>query len=141
MASGQNWECQGNAPAYYCQTILLEFLPGFKTLDGTQWGGITKNDLVIGWVFGSARHQYSMRSRVGLISGNRAVNSFQANGQKNGGTPPADPSSDSLISSIQDNGIRAAGIINIPVCTAKEATDNWSSVSSGKKKSAHYPCN
>ena len=48
MASGQNWNCEGNAPAYYCTTTLLEIPPGVDKLDGTNWGGVKKDDLVIG---------------------------------------------------------------------------------------------
>ena len=51
MASGQNWDCEGNAPAYYCTTSLLELPPGIGKLDGTNWGGLKRDDLVIGYVF------------------------------------------------------------------------------------------
>ena len=46
-----------------------------------------------------------------------------------------------VLSDIFDNGVSAAGVVNIPVCSAKEAMDNWTSYSDGKKQSAHYPCN
>ena len=68
------------------------------------------------------------------------MNTFNANGKKNGGTL-ADPTNGDFISSVQDNGVQAAGIVTIPVCSAEEATKNWNTVSGGGKKSAHYPCN
>jgi hypothetical protein len=69
-----------------------------------------------------------------------AVAGYKANGNKNG-WGVADPTNPDTLSDIYDNGIQAAGVVQIPVCSGKEAIGNWESVSQGKKKSANYPCN
>lgn len=68
----------------------------------------------------------------------RAVNTFTANkGNKAGGLNLQDKAT---LESVVQSDIRAAGMINIPVCAAKEAYTNWTK---GKKKSKakFYPCN
>lgn len=71
-----------------------------------------------------------------------AVNSFRANGQKNG-WPLIDASNDDQLNDIFDNGVRAVGVVQIPVCTADEAFNNWSKIAkiSGGGLSEHFPCN
>ena len=71
-----------------------------------------------------------------------AVNSFNANGQKNG-WPLIDASNDDQLNDIFDNGIRAVGVVQIPVCTADEAFNNWDRIGriSGGGLSDHFPCN
>lgn len=71
----------------------------------------------------------------------RSVNSFNANNKQNGGTTQTNPSDPTFLSAVQDSGIQAPGVVNIPVCSAEEATNNWNVVSNGGKKSKHYPCN
>ena len=72
----------------------------------------------------------------------RAVSSFNANGQKNG-WPLIDASNDDQLNDIFNNGIRAVGVVQIPVCTADEAFNNWSRIGriSGGGLSDHFPCN
>ena len=68
-----------------------------------------------------------------------AVAGYKANENKNG-WGVADPTNPDTLNDIYDNGIQAAGVVQIPVCSGKEAIANWESVSQGKKKSANYPC-
>ena len=53
-----------------------------------------------------------------------------------------DPTSEDALDDIFDNGIRAAGVVQIPVCGAEEACDNWlQAINSGKiAKSTHHSC-
>jgi hypothetical protein len=72
----------------------------------------------------------------------RAVNSFNANGKKNG-WPLIDATNNDQLNDIFNNGIRAVGVVQIPVCTAEEAFGNWERHGriSGGDLSAHFPCN
>ena len=49
-ATGSNWECLGSGPDVNCQWHLLNEVVGFSQLDGKQWGGITKDDFIAGYV-------------------------------------------------------------------------------------------
>jgi len=44
---------------------------------------------------------------------------------------------------IFDNGVRAVGVVQIPVCTADEAYNNWSKIGGigGGGLSKNFPCN
>ena len=76
-----------------------------------------------------------------MIPTSSAVAGYKANGNKNG-WPVADPTNTATLNNIYDNGIQAAGVVQIPVCSGKEATENWDNYSSGSgKKTANYPCN
>ncbi|KAK9364399.1 hypothetical protein V1509DRAFT_78068 [Lipomyces kononenkoae] len=92
-------------------------LPGEDKLDGTAWGGLTIDDLIIG-----------------------ALATYAANGNANGGGL-ADASDPQTLSSLYDLNIQAPGVVTIPVCGAQEAWDNWGEYSLGHGMSAHYPCN
>jgi hypothetical protein len=70
-----------------------------------------------------------------------SLNTFEANGKKNGGTPSNPDIGTETLNGIQDMEIRAPGIMNIPVCTIAEARSNWEDVFYGLKPSANYPCN
>ncbi|KAM0796585.1 hypothetical protein BDR22DRAFT_825040 [Usnea florida] len=118
-AQGSNRDCtdQGGEAASCSSNYLLGPLPGVSTLDGTQWGGVKVEDFIAG-----------------------AVAGYKANGNKNG-WPVADPTNPDTLNNIYDNGIQAAGVVQIPVCSGKEATENWDNYSSGSgKKTANYPC-
>ncbi|CAF9932295.1 MAG: hypothetical protein HETSPECPRED_008325 [Heterodermia speciosa] len=122
-ASGLVDDCFGSAEDNeLCDSTLapsLKALPGLGELDGNQWGGVLKDDFIIG-----------------------AVNSYAANGNQNGWAA-TDPTSADALDDIFDNGLRAAGVVQIPVCSAEEAYGNWLyAINSGKTAmSAHYPCN
>ena len=76
-----------------------------------------------------------------IVPTSSAVAGYKANGNKNG-WPVADPTNDATLNNIYDNGIQAAGVVQIPVCSGEEATKNWDNYSSGSgKKTANYPCN
>ncbi|RDW87891.1 hypothetical protein BP5796_03585 [Coleophoma crateriformis] len=102
----------GNIP---CKTPRLSSLPGADKLDGTAWAGVTQEDLVAG-----------------------SVATWTANGNANGGT--FDLSSWDALTSIVDDGIRAPGFMNIPVCSFGEAITNMINKNE-ITKSANYPCN
>ena len=67
-----------------------------------------------------------------------AVNTWNANGQKNG-QPPI--TATGAIGTLSNTDNTIAGLVTIPVCSAKEAFANWDAYSDGKPKSANYPCN
>ena len=70
-----------------------------------------------------------------------ALNTYAANNNQNGGTE-IDPTSEDALNDIFDNGIRAAGVIQIPVCSAQEAYTGWTAVMTGgnQVRSPHFPC-
>ena len=116
--AGDSLDCGdsgGDGTAVACTDNTLPVMPGVDQLDGKAWGGVLRDDLVAG-----------------------AVNSYRAAGNENGG-PPADPTNEGTLDDIFNNGIRAAGVIQIPVCTADEAQSNWSNIAR-KGKSVHFPC-
>ncbi|KAK9369874.1 hypothetical protein V1509DRAFT_638557 [Lipomyces kononenkoae] len=87
-------------------------LPGTTQLDGTQWGGLTVQDLCAG-----------------------AVNGFWANNAN--GWAMADATQISTLNHIFDDGIQAPGVVQIPICTEDEAWENWFL----SKHSSNFPCN
>ncbi|KAK9234065.1 hypothetical protein V1525DRAFT_391821 [Lipomyces kononenkoae] len=100
-----------------CSNNKFTPLPGEQKLNGTAWGGLTIDDLVIG-----------------------ALATYAANGNANGGGL-ADPSNPQTLSSLYDLNVRAPGVVTIPVCGPQEAWTNWAQYSFGDGMSAHYPCN
>lgn len=71
----------------------------------------------------------------------RSLNTYNANGKVNKvwGPGQVDPTDKTTFSSIFDNNIQTAGYITLPVCSGKEALDNWTK---GQKSSGakFYPC-
>jgi hypothetical protein len=92
-------------------------LPGTPSMDGTNWGGLTVNDLISG-----------------------AVASYNANGNQNGwaaADPTALAGNDALYG---DQGLQIPGIVNgIPVCTGDVAMYNWGLYSPANPP-ANFPC-
>jgi hypothetical protein len=86
---------------------------GASTLDGNRWNGLIKEDFIVG-----------------------AVNSWNANGQKNG-WPTANPSEASTFDDVFNLGVRTPGYVHIPVCDAETAWYNWFVSDTGK---SDYPC-
>lgn len=82
-----------------------------STSDGSQWSGLIKEDFMVG-----------------------AVNSWNANGQKNG-WPTADPSQATTFDDIFNLGIRTPGYVHIPVCDVETAY--WQECNNDKPD---YPC-
>lgn len=52
------------------------------------------------------------------------MNTYKANGNKNGGEP-ADPSNSKTLSDLYDYGVRAPGVMRLAVCNADTAFHNW----------------
>jgi hypothetical protein len=120
-AAGAERKCistGGPVPHWDCIKSQFSLPQGLDTMDGNQWSGVTKEDLVIG-----------------------ALNTFEARASKNGGTPGQVNVDNKLIDDIQDMDIRAPGIVHIPVCTIAEARRNWEDIFDGSPPSANYPCN
>ena len=67
----------------------------------------------------------------------RAVNNLNVNDGKNGWAQ-IDLTNNDALNDIFDNSIEAAGVVQIPVCGAEEAYNNWGNV--GKGKSKNHPC-
>jgi hypothetical protein len=74
-------------------------------------------------------------------SAHSAVNTFEANNNQNGGEPANTSLDPESIGTLQDLSVTAPGVVFLPICTIKEARENWAWVFRGGKPSAHYPCN
>jgi hypothetical protein len=69
-----------------------------------------------------------------------AVATYKARGSKNSADSLIqDPSNGDTISDISNNGIRAAGFFNFPVCDGKTAFVNWGRPASQQDMTI-YPC-
>lgn len=71
-----------------------------------------------------------------LLQLSSSVNSFRANGNKNGYKAALDD--EKTLSDMAENGVIAAGVINFPICSGKEASKNWFD---GSEDNPNYPCN
>jgi hypothetical protein len=72
----------------------------------------------------------------------RAVNTYKSNSQQNTGSGWTAPAiSDNLLSSLQTLDVTAPNVIQIPVCTIKEARKNWDNHQAFGWVSPNYPCN
>lgn len=72
---------------------------------------------------------------------NRGVNTFDNNNHKNGGTYSDPVTSTNNLDSLQKFGLLAPNIVMLPVCSAKEAKNNWMNFTAFKRRSENYPCN
>ncbi|OBT86910.1 hypothetical protein VE02_04384 [Pseudogymnoascus sp. 03VT05] len=94
-----------------CSSSKFSTPPGIDQLaaDGTNnpWGGLSVVDIVIG-----------------------SVASYKANGDKNGFE--LDTSKGSTINDLASNGIRAAGVFTLPICSEKESFSNWAHATSDR---------
>jgi hypothetical protein len=130
-------------PRIGCTKNKLSKLPGISKLDGKAFGGVTMDDLVIGYVLHhhlSLNFPYCRRRPLKLVfhadKSQSAVASYEANNNQNGGAP-ANAANAATISSLYDVGIRTPGVIIIPVCGAEEARENWNR---GSHSSPNFPC-
>ncbi|KAK0117589.1 hypothetical protein ONS95_011925 [Cadophora gregata] len=100
-----------------CQPDLaLNKVPGVAKLDGSRFGGLSLTDLATS-----------------------SVNSFKANGNKNGWKIP-DPATDTdSMWDIAENGVRAKGMFNVPICSGYEALSNL--IDRIGEKKGNWPCN
>ncbi|KAH7160512.1 hypothetical protein B0J13DRAFT_644218 [Dactylonectria estremocensis] len=103
-----SWDCRD-----------FEAPPGVGELDGTKWGGVTEEDIVMA-----------------------AYNTWNTNGRTNINRPEeADiGASSEVLKQIAEVDIRGAGLNWLPVCNPNEAHDNWQKATNGGDRSAHYPC-
>ena len=107
------WQtCSNSKEGPVCDYKKFSKLPGLDTVDGNNWGGVTRSDLVIS-----------------------SVKAFKANGNKNGlKLNLKDPKT---VDRLFDEGLRTAGVTSLPICTGKEAWDNWAQA----KDTPNFPCN
>lgn len=90
--------------------------PGVDSLDGTNFGGVTVEDLIKG-----------------------SVRTYKANGGKNGADHYADPEKQATIDDLVDRvDITTPGFVRLPVCSPARAWQSWDT--SKKGSSANYPC-
>ncbi|KAJ5573986.1 uncharacterized protein N7459_008413 [Penicillium hispanicum] len=102
-----------------CDYQSFYALDGVKDLDGSQWEGITGENII-----------------------NGSLNSYFANGEKNGGYSP-NLSTKKEIQDIMDGTVTAAGVWNLPVCKGLTAQWNWYMFSNGDgyaNLKPWYPC-
>ena len=105
-----------------CTDNFFSLPPGITALDGTAYGGVTRDMFIIGYV-PLALPLFPLKLTRPL-SLNSAVASYQAN-QNTNGWPRADPSNSETISALYDTGIETPGVVQIPVCSAETAFANW----------------
>lgn len=111
----QNGDCTNPAApgVTACDLPEIRQLPGWETLDGTQWGGLTGRELV-----------------------NSAVQAWKNNNEKNGWASTNADTPEGR-DEIYEKGINAMGMVNIPVCSFSEAFGN----AYPDKNSDNWPCN
>ncbi|KAL2675732.1 hypothetical protein Neosp_011923 [[Neocosmospora] mangrovei] len=98
-----------------CRNNKLSALPGLESLDGTLFGGITKEDLIKG-----------------------SVRTYNKNGKKNVETDWDPTSDDSTFRDLIDVDITTPGLVRLPVCSPERAFQSWDATSKGSSPS--YPC-
>ncbi|KAL1853192.1 hypothetical protein VTK73DRAFT_9058 [Phialemonium thermophilum] len=116
--SAQNCNCGVSCTTgHACLENKFVTPPGLEHLDGSSYGGVTRDDLVYG-----------------------AIATYQANGRKNGATL-VDPYSKSTYDQLWAHDIRSPGYVSIPVCSASEAHLNWLRWSTLKGfGTSNFPC-
>lgn len=92
-------------------------LPGASELDGTTWGPLSADDIVLS-----------------------CLRAYTQNGNKNG-WPRANPQDPTTLDTIIQHGTAAAGVWSFPICGANEALDNMRKWKTFGETSKHYPCN
>jgi hypothetical protein len=86
---------------------------GLEYLDGKEFGGITKEDLIKG-----------------------SVRTYIENGGKNGGK--ADLDNRDTLEGLLKVDVTTPGVIRLPVCSPERALQDWEK---SDKTVEHYPCN
>ncbi|KAK3708923.1 hypothetical protein LTR37_011253 [Vermiconidia calcicola] len=100
-------------------SVPISDLRGIGTLDGNNWGGLTKDEVVI-----------------------NAVNSYVANGNKNGWAADLSmtESPEGIADLISGDLSRARGLVNIPVCTLQQIKDTATADIDNTAGNPNYPC-
>ncbi|KAJ5146492.1 uncharacterized protein N7515_001056 [Penicillium bovifimosum] len=97
-----------------CTNAKFSPLPGLSYLNGTSYGGISKDDLIKG-----------------------SVRTWIKNGKENGGKTP-DPTDEETIDNMMNADVTTPGYVRIPVCSPERAYKSWDTTKAGS--SANYPC-
>jgi GH18 family chitinase len=97
-----------------CSNNKFSAPPGLDSLDGTDFGGITKEDLITG-----------------------SVRTYLQNGGKNGGKS-ADPDNSGTQDELLKTDVTTPGFIRLPVCSPERAFQSWDTAKADS--SDNYPC-
>ncbi|OIW33289.1 hypothetical protein CONLIGDRAFT_711208 [Coniochaeta ligniaria NRRL 30616] len=108
---GNTWDCGPDAS-------LVQGPTGIGNVDGTKFGGLTMEDLLIS-----------------------SLKAFRNNGNKNGWSA-VDPKNQAVVADVADSGVQAAGVFSAPFCSYVEAMTNFkNTVAYNEPRSANWPCN
>lgn len=105
--------CNTGSPFDNCVNNKFTAPPGLDALDGSRFGGVTRDDLITG-----------------------SVRTYVQNGNANGGAA-TDPANSGSLSDLMDADITTPGFIRLPVCSAEEAWNAWNTAD---KSSPNWPC-
>lgn len=108
---------------------------GIDSMDGSQWGGVTVENLTISYVHTLPR-LFLVPHVQHLTCRRRAVNGYTNNGNANGWSY-LDPTNSDDMELIWNDGINAAGVVKIPVCSMSTAYNNWVTCD---VDADNYPC-
>ncbi|KAI8943235.1 hypothetical protein NX059_001257 [Plenodomus lindquistii] len=97
-----------------CTTGTFAAPPGLNALNGKDFGGITREDLIKG-----------------------SVRTWEQNGKNNGGSTP-DPKDSGTIDNLLKSDITTPGFVRLPVCSPERAFQSWDTTKKGS--SDNYPC-
>lgn len=119
-----------------CNDTPFSSLAGTEELDGSTWGDVAVEDVIIGFV----NSLFFLRDANNLL--HRSVKTFLANGKENTNAP-ADPTNPSTLTSLLKDDITTAGFITLPVCTRDRARTSWANAdeSGSGTDQPDYPCN
>ena len=122
---------------------MLSELPGVGTLDGTAWGGVTRDNLVIRYDYLHRLYEVPLLTQLSVI--HRALQGYMINGNQNGYQMPnltnIIDGQGALGNFYFENGIQTPGLTTIPICTIDVVSDNWKNYGGKNTKPDGYPCN
>ncbi|KAI1305442.1 putative necrosis-inducing factor-domain-containing protein [Xylaria venustula] len=115
-ASGPSEICLGDSDS--CTNSFFQLPLGLDKLDGVSYGNLTLEKFILG-----------------------SVNTYQANGNTNGGGVP-DIGNSGSVNELYNGDITTAGFIRIPVCTPQLAFYNWDTYQANSSMTSNpaYPC-
>ncbi|EFW98972.1 class 5 chitinase chi100 [Grosmannia clavigera kw1407] len=113
---GYAQSCSSSETGSVCTKKAFSNPPGIDSLDGTQWGGVTVEDLVVG-----------------------SVRTYMQNNNQNGGRT-ADPSDPGSLEDLMNGDITTPGYIIMPVCSAEYAWANWKAHGAKPSGVNYWPC-
>lgn len=128
--------CRYYGDTYSCMENFFD-LPGADKLDGEAWGGLTVEDIVRGSVATWDMHGHANKGKIS-VEDPAIVGAMEQ---------IADPHSDfddtdTFFERVRNDGIRAGGVIDLPVCDLYEAVRNWERGfgTLNFKPGPNYPC-